>query len=118
MATKTTGAELKAFYDDKDFWPESIPNVSIWFEEVTLKVNGLERDQAFSIADDLQVGDEVTILTGCVLSEGERHVDISFEAYFKKWRKLQNNVHLSVSVPKDKLDAVKAAIKAAGGSVQ
>jgi hypothetical protein len=43
-------------------------------------------------------------------------VDCTFEAYLKKWRKQQNTVYLSVSVPKDKAEAVKAAIKAAGGS--
>ena len=36
---------------------------------------------------------------------------------FKRWRKKQSTVYLSVSVPKDKVDAVRAAIKAAGGTV-
>jgi len=113
MATKTNGAELKAFYNDDAYWTDDI-----WHEELTLEVNGVERSDDFSINEDLKGEDQVTIVDGAVLSNLEDFKDRSFESFFKAWRKQQNTVYLSVAVPKEKLDAVRAAILAAGGSVK
>lgn len=41
----------------------------------------------------------------------------SFEAHFKKWRRVQNTVSFVVECDKANLDALKVAIRAAGGSV-
>lgn len=113
MALKTTGKELKAFLADDAIWPDQSDD-NVFHEEVTLMVGGVERDSDYlvKITDD----EAVTVTSGYVTSVGKTQVDCTFEAYLKKWRKQQNTVFLSVSVPKDKLDAVKAAIKAAGGS--
>jgi hypothetical protein len=113
MALKTTGKELKAFLADDSIWPDASDN-NVFHEEVTLMVGGVERDSDYlsNINDD----EAVTITGGYVSSVGLTEVDCTFEAYLKKWRKQQNTVYLSVSVPKDKAEAVKAAIKAAGGS--
>lgn len=116
MATKTTGAEIQAFYDDKDFWPDENAKGSVWHEELALKVNGTESDD--HEIPSLNANDQVTIIAGWVSAEGPYEADCLFETYFKRWRKIQNTAHLAVSVPKDKLEAVKAAIKAAGGSFQ
>lgn len=113
MALKTTGKELKAFLADDSIWPDASDN-NVFHEEVTLMVGGVERDSDYleKITDD----EAVTITSGYVTSIGLTQVDCTFESYLKKWRKQQNTVFLSVSVPKDKLDSVKAAIKAVGGS--
>jgi hypothetical protein len=109
MAMKTTGKELTAFLADDSYWPETI-----WHEEVVLQVAGVEKDSDYlvNIKDD----ESVTITGGYIQSTGVSEVDCLFESYLKKWRKQQNTVFLAVSVPKDKLEAVKSAIKAAGGS--
>ncbi len=118
MATKTTGVELKAFYNDEDFWKRSVDGKvwDIWHEGLILLVNGQEQSEDFSIEKDLQDDDAVTIPVGGLVYLPPDQ-DCSFESFFKKWRKQQNTAHLSVSVPKEKLEAVKAAIRAAGGSV-
>lgn len=116
MATKTNGAELKAFYADGEFWPNSEDSqIGIFHEETVLQVNGDVPDDVE--ITDLNDTDSVTILSGVVLDENDRSFEMSFEAYFKKWRKKANTTYLIVSVPNDKADAVKAAIKAAGGKV-
>lgn len=120
MATKTTGAELRAFYNDEAYW-SSTPNASsedVWHEEVVLKVNGIEQPDDFSINEDLKDVDRVVIVDGSVLSKSDDFKNCSFESFFKAWRKQQTTAHLAVSVPKEKLEAVRAAILAAGGSIK
>lgn len=120
MATKTTGAELRAFYNDDSYWLKSGDGNSddVWHEELVLEVNGVEQSDDFSINEDLKDEDQVKLVNGHVLSTREGFADRSFESFFKAWRKQQNTVYLSVAVPKEKLDAVCAAILAAGGSVK
>ncbi|MBM3105582.1 hypothetical protein IIE18_10565 [Pseudomonas sp. V1] len=115
MPTKTTGAELKAFYSDDEFWnPNGADDV--WQEELELEVNGVVKDDSFSIEMDLKPEDQVRIMAGWVQST-DGSVDLSFETYFKRWKKQQDTAYLSVQAPKDKLDAIRAAIIAAGGKV-
>ncbi|HCL4132348.1 TPA: hypothetical protein N2C61_003455 [Pseudomonas aeruginosa] len=120
MATKTTGAELKAFYNDDAYWQKSAANSSddIWHDEVVLEVNGVEQPDDFSINEDLKDEDQVKIVYGQVLSNRDDFADRSFESFFKAWRKQQNTIYLAVAVPKDKVEAVRAAILAAGGSIK
>lgn len=120
MATKTTGAELRAFYNDDTYWLKSGDGKSddLWHEELVLEVNGVEQPDDYSINEDIKDEDQVKIVYGHVLSTREGFADCSFEAFFKAWRKQQNTVYLSVTVPKEKLAAVRAAILAAGGSVK
>lgn len=120
MATKTNGAELKAFYNDDAYWlksPESKGD-DIWHEDLVLVVNGVEQVDDFSITEDLKDEDQVTIVDGVVLSNLADFKDRSFESFFKAWRKQQSTVFLSVTVPKEQLEAVRAAILAAGGSIR
>lgn len=115
MTTKTTGAELKRFYNDDSFWPGNNDANYTWHEdeEVMLADGG--------IVDDInELSDEakVTVAGGMVFNNSwPAESEPSFESYFKRWRKTQNIVSFVVDAPKDKLDAVKAAIKAAGGKV-
>ncbi|HHH9443076.1 TPA: hypothetical protein ACP32N_005064 [Pseudomonas aeruginosa] len=115
MPTKTTGAELKTFYTDEKFWDEDDKHQA-WCEDVILEVNGEEKDTSFSITDDLEHNDQVKILDGVVMFNSDKD-GLSFETFFKRWRKQQNTAYLSVEAPKDKLDSIKAAIIAAGGKV-
>lgn len=115
MPTKTSGSELKAFYNDDGFWNPNGED-DVWHEELELEVNGQVMDDSFSIDEDLKPEDQVRIMAGWVQSN-DGSVDVSFETYFKRWKKKQDTVFLSVQAPKDKLDAIKEAIIAAGGKV-
>lgn len=111
MTTKTSGAEFKRFYADTKYWPD---NGAVWHEDEEVFVNG-QRVEEYSLdVSNIADSDRITIAYGVVfgVSEGD---DISFETYFKRWRKEQTTVTLVVECDRAKADAVKAAIKAAGG---
>lgn len=110
MATKTTGAEWKRFYQDPAAWPDG------WFhedEEVT--VNGVFDENA----DLTEVPDDaIVVVKGGIIYEGEyANGGKSVEGHFKKWRKAQTTQFLVVEVHKDKAGELKAVITAAGGKV-
>ncbi|UBB18312.1 hypothetical protein [Comamonas odontotermitis] len=115
MTTKTTGAELKRFYNDPSFWLDGV-----WHEDVLiLSKDGSQEDEISEIPDALAV----SIAGGVVFYSGPGRAPwpgedgTSFEAYFRRWRKTQNTAYGTLECPKDKLDAVLAAIKEAGGKV-
>jgi hypothetical protein len=113
MATKTTGVELKAFYSDTTFWPEGV-----YHEDDEVIIDGVHRTDDQDIID---IPDEarVVVAGGVVLDLPGVDNDQapSFEGYFKKWRKQQTTAFFTGECPKDILDAVLAAIVAAGGKV-
>lgn len=112
MTTKATGAELKAFYSDKAAWPGE--DGDTWHDDELILVEGAKVEGYENIPDDAKV----TIEGGVVFSKSwDDESAPSFETHFKRWRKTQNTAFLAVECPKDKLDAVKAAIRAAGGKV-
>lgn len=113
MTVKTTGAEIKRFYFDEAFWPEGV-----WHEDEDIEVNGspLSEDSGIEeVPDDAVVkiaGGAVIGLPGC------ENGGPSFEGYFKKWRRVQNTVSFVVECAKDNEEAVRAAIRAAGGRIK
>lgn len=109
MTTKTTGAEFKRFYSDKEFWPNDQGDT--FHEDEILTVNGAT--QFDFIPDDA----EVKIEGGIVFGPRWRGDEPSFESYFKLWRKKQNTTFFLTECDVSKFDAVKAAVKAAGGRV-
>lgn len=118
MAVKTIGAEFKRFYADPKFWPEP-PNShsdNVWHEDEIVSIDGepCEEDIDYaSIADTAAVTIEGGIVHGPAIGGEEP----SFEAYFKRWRKLQTTSVMVVECDVAKLDAVKAAVRSAGGRV-
>jgi len=112
MAVKATGAEVKAFYNDKDFWAEGV-----YHEDEKIEIDGRPVEEgSVDLGTDLSDTCEVKIAGGFVTNEQYKDLG-SFEGFFKKWRAKQTTVTIAVSCPKGKLEAVKAAIKAAGGKV-
>jgi len=114
MTTKTTGAELKRFYADPEFWPED--NGDTWHDDEVITVDGTPMDHEKGIAGipDTSV---VAVSGGIVYSPEWDGNEPSFEAYFKRWKKKQSTVSLIVECDVTKRDAVVAAIRAAGGKV-
>lgn len=112
MTVKTTGAEFKRFYNDPAFWPEGA-----WHEDEEIEVNGspLSEDTALEDVPDNAV---MKIAGGFILGLPDRDDnEPSFEAHFKKWRRVQNTVSFVVECAKGKEGAVRAAILAAGGRI-
>jgi hypothetical protein len=108
---KTTGAEWKAFMHDDPYWGE-------WaFDDYSYNVNGHEIGMDFD-EDTLTDTDAVKVDGGYVYDQEDMDKTDSLSAFFKRWRKQQTTDFLSVEVPKEKIEAVKAAIVAAGGKVK
>lgn len=112
MSIKTTGAEWKHFYKDPTFWPEGV-----WHEDEVITVNGEQVDEYDFSHEDVGDEDRMTIDGGYVAGLMGKAEPPSLEAYFKRWRKLQRTAFGAVDCPKDKVEAVKASIIAAGGKV-
>lgn len=110
MVAKTTGAEFKRFYQDPEFWP-----ADAFHEDVIFKVDGQMQEDGIDV-QRLRDESVVTIEGGFVLGVFEKN-EPSVEAYFKRWKKQQTRTSFLVECEVSKLDAVKAAIKAAGGRV-
>lgn len=121
MATKTTGAEFKRFYTDPKYWPSESSQSSaadnIWHEDATIIVNGEEIGPTTDLMTMPDAAD-VRIEGGIVLgSRWQNDDEPSFETYFKRWRKEQSTKSFLVECDESKLEAVLAAVKAAGGKV-
>ncbi len=59
----------------------------------------------------------VVIEGGALFGEQWEYEGPSLETYFRRWRKKQTTTFLTVECDHTKLEAVKAAIKAAGGKI-
>ena len=116
MTVKATGAEYKAFMADLVFWPDDGKNYT-WHEDDTTMIDSVVMGDLHTLSDILDTA-KITIDGGMVFNNTwPDESEPSLDTYFKRWRKAQNTVFLAVEAPKDKLEAVKAAIKAAGGKV-
>lgn len=115
MAVKTTGAEFKRFYTDPAFWPPEAASHkdNVWHEDELISVDGEQREEGFDF-DTIPDSAQVTVEGGVVFGLKD---EPSFETYFKRWRKLQSTSVLVVECDVTKLDAVKSAVRAAGGRV-
>lgn len=112
MTTKTNGAEFKRFYSDATYWPAD--DGETFHEGENVLVNGVEYIGEYdTMADDAAV----TIDGGIIVGPEFDGNGPSFESYFKRWRKLQTTATLVVEIDRSKEDALRAAIKAAGGKI-
>lgn len=111
MSITTTGAELKSFLADTAFWPDGA-----YYDDVAFTLNGVLLEDGAMDEGVLAASDKISIEGGWVyaLADGS---DRDFEAHFEAWRQRHSTRTLLVQVDASKLDAVLAAIVAAGGSV-
>ena len=110
MAIKMTGAEFWHFYNDDTFWPEGA-----WHDDTVVRVNGETVDDYTS--ESMPGNAPVVIEGGVIFLEADGDKNVTFESHFRKWRKAQDTVSFVVECPTAMVDAVRAAIKAAGGKV-
>lgn len=110
---KTTGAEWKAFHADNAYWGE------FYVEDEVVAVNGGQVDRCEFDVGSLSDSDRVTVDGGWVADQAAgSDKEYSLDTFFRRWRKQQTTDYLSVEVPKDKAEVVRAAIVAAGGKVK
>ena len=111
MTAKTTGAEWERFYADEVFWPDGA-----WHEDEEITIDGNPWPEDQDLAHPPASG-KITVSGGIVrLSEAALEGQ-SLEAYFRRWKKLQDTVFLVIRVHKDCADAVRIAVVSAGGKV-
>jgi len=114
MAIKTNGAEFKRFYSDPAYWPTDEGNT--YHDDVLFTVDGAPLPESQSpdeVADDAVL----TIEGGAVFGPQFKGREPSFETYFKRWRKEQSTVSFVVECDRALTEAVKTAIRTAGGKV-
>ena len=111
MAVKTTGAEFKRFYADESFWPEDT-----WHDGALITIDGEDQEDGIDV-DTLADHSIVKIEGGEVMGPKWEESGPSLETYFRRWRKQQTVMVFTVECDNSQLDAVKAAIKAAGGRI-
>lgn len=112
MTVKTTGAEFKRFYADPAFWPEG---GDTYHDDALIGVNGVDHDDGFdpgAIPDDA-----IVTIEGGVVFDAVGGGEPSLETYFRRWKKTQTTASFLVECDLSVVDAIKAAVKAAGGRV-
>lgn len=113
--TKMTGKEFKAFYVDPDVWGPRAVAKPTYCDDTVISVNGIEMEdwEMEAISDD----DLVIVLDGHLCDRSSTRIPESFTGAARWWLKRQRTATLIVECDKDKIEAVAAAIKAAGGKV-
>lgn len=125
MPVKCTGAEFLRFYNDKAWWfsvedkTAANHDEGTYWEDASVFVNGEQIPEfEFDFDKDLKSTDIVSVSGGVVFGKVVGVKEPSVEAYLRRWLKAQTTTAIVVDCPKEKLDAILVAIKAAGGSVQ
>ena len=115
MTVKTTGAEFKRFYNDKEFWPEgAATGEETWHEDEVVLVDGEVWDVEFEeIPDEARV----TVQYGAVYNAMFGSSETSFESYFRRWKKKQDTVSFVVECKNEDAELIKQYVKNAGGRV-
>lgn len=111
MPVKTSGAEFKRFYNDATFWPEGA-----WHDDDVILVDGVEQEDID--VEKIPETAKVTIEAGVVFMSDSDDRGVGLDTHFRRWHKAQTTRQIVVEVDVAHLDALIAAIKAAGGRVQ
>ncbi len=111
MTVKTNGAEFKAFYADPLSWPG--PDGETYHDDTQILVNGqaIEDIDVTALADT----DNVAIVGGFIVSSDARIHGRALDAHFRAWKRRQTTTLITIECPAEKVDAIKAAVIAAGG---
>jgi hypothetical protein len=120
MPTKTTVAEFRDFYNDPVVWVNEA-----WYEDLAITVCGSPVDDDVDWSNppaSMPLSSPMTISGGVLLrpkTKGLSQCDgLDMEREFKRWRKAKTSTTVSITVPNEKLDALKAFVKDLGGKVE
>lgn len=113
---KMTGREFKAFMADPDVWGPQDSNVPTYCDDTAVTVNGTDLGTDW-IVEEIADDDAVKITAGYMCDRHSPKVPESFAGAARWWLKRQKVTSFVVECDKDRLDAVTAAIVAAGGKV-
>lgn len=102
---KITGAEWNRFHSDDALWPDGV-----YYDDVLIRVNGSE----VQYYDDLDPNAVIEVETGYV-DVGDRQIELI--DYFLSWKKDQTTDFCTFEAPKDLMQAIRAAVLAAGGTI-
>lgn len=110
-AVKMTGADLKRFYNDDALWVDGM-----FQEDAEIHINGKQASDTLD-ADKVDNAAAVEIRGGDVMS-GEGDYVCSLPELAQRWFDAQTHTIVTVKIEKSKLEALRAAVKAAGGEIQ
>jgi len=113
--TKLNGAEWKAFYSDKTFWPEG--EDSRIHDDVVIHLNGQPSNQMMADPDSISDTDELIIESGYVATRQQEYI-CDLDWYFKGWKEKQTSVSFVVTCEPGRVRSIQAAIFDAGGEIQ
>lgn len=112
---KMSGADFSAFLDCKDqaIWP-----AGLYIEEEALRVNGVECELAGQYAPT----DVVEILGGSLawedLAKDRESPPCSLVSLARRWVKLQTEINVVITIPKDRLDELPKVLKSLNAKVR
>lgn len=110
MSIKTDGATWKRFYDDPEIWAGDA-----YSDDTRISFNGFEDDGEM---DYSQVADDAVVVleSGTIVypANGGRVIQdmVDMVKAFRAWLKKQQNQLVLIDVPKDRIDEIKALLKA------
>lgn len=116
MSIKLSGAEFKRFYSDRAIWGDE--GSDTYVDDDAYIIDGLPRsaeDEDFN-PEDIADAAVVEVTTG-YLAHAPKGIPDDYVAAIRKWLRQQKARSILVEIDASKLDALKAAIKAAGGKV-
>ena len=105
---KMSGAEWNKFYKDQEIWGNGQ-----WHDDTVITVDGVQVEEYEELPDaaNVTISGGVVILSGIDPDENSP----SMETYFRRWKKNQTTIFLTVECPREKYESVTTAIKFAGG---
>lgn len=107
-----SGAEWKAFYNDKIFWTD------VSHDEEVITVNGEPSESPTYLG--VEDTDVVRVEGGTVYHYNSAFISApicSLETYIKRWRKAQKQTTLTITVDKASEKALREVVKTLGGKV-
>jgi hypothetical protein len=123
MTVKCSGADFLQFYNDPDWWFSEEKNTAsveeqTYWEDAQIMINGVDAPEyEFDFDKDIKPTDKISVTGGVVFGKVQGRKEPSMEGYLKQWLLSQKQTTITVICPKDKLDEIIAAIKAAGGTI-
>ena len=115
MALKLSGKDFKAFYGDTSIWTPGT-----YHDDVLLRVNGevfMSDSMTTAVVTDIPDGAVVELVSGYLLHGGNINAKADLQSVLRAWLREQKAITVPVSIPAEKLAAVRDAIIAAGGEV-